>query len=128
MICPAIVPPVICAILASPEASEISVSLPLASNVPAVIDNAPFRLWGVDTVIVAVEPPLEVMLLKTVLALPKMDWFTGPLNSTVPVPELKVPLLVKSPAILSEVVVGAVRVPETVMLAKLVDDPAMEDE
>ena len=65
-----------------------------------------------------------VMLLKSVTALPEIDCVAVPLNTTVPVPRLNVPLLAKLPPTLS--VVGPFSVPLTVMLAKFVaEDPAM---
>ena len=65
-----------------------------------------------------------VILLKSVTALPEIDWVALPLKTTVPVPRLNVPLLAKLPPTLS--VAGPLSVPLMVIFAKLVEDePAM---
>ena len=64
---------------------------------------------------------VTVILLKSVTELPEMDWVDVPLNTTVLLPRLKVPLFVKLPATLIED--GAFNVPLIVIFAKLVVEP-----
>ena len=66
---------------------------------------------------------VTVILLKSVTALPESDCVEVPLKTTVPVPRLNVPPLVKFPATLS--VAGAFSIPVMPMLAKLVVVPAI---
>lgn len=68
---------------------------------------------------------VTLILLKSVTALPCMLCVADPLNTTVPVPRLKVPLLVKLPVKFS--VDGPLSVPDIVIFAKSVlDVPEME--
>ena len=67
---------------------------------------------------------VTVMLLKLVVVDPRIDWVDEPLNTTVPDPLLKVPLLVKSLETFN--VDGALSVPLIVMPPKFVAlDPLM---
>jgi len=69
---------------------------------------------------------VTLILLKSVTTLPEIDWVALPLNTTVPVPLLKVPLFAKLPAKLR--VAGALNVPEMVTFFKVgTIDPSIEE-
>ena len=90
---PEILPPVILAILAVPEALEINVNALFVLNVPSVNVNVPVRLNAPDVILTPLLVLLIVRLLK-VVPLPEIDWDDEPVNSISPVPS-NVPLIVK---------------------------------
>jgi len=69
---------------------------------------------------------VTLILLKSVTALPEIDWVALPLNTTVPVPLLKVPLFTKLPARLR--VAGPFNIPEMVIFfSEGIVDPRIEE-
>lgn len=104
---------------ADPAPSASNIELPASVNVPR-------RFWLVRTSTDGGPAVLvTLILLKLVTALPLILCFEVPLNTTVPVPWLNVPLFVKLRVRFS--VAGALSIPDIVIFAKSVADvPAIE--
>lgn len=104
---------------------KVKIAVPVLPSASKVALDArvrtPLRFWLLTTRTEG-GPAVFVteILLKSVTADPLMFWIVDPLNTTVPVPRLNVPLLTKLPARLS--VAGAFSVPEIVICLKLVVD------